>query len=200
MQKKDTSSGNVSLECKIQEKSFQAQKLTPTLRLILFYFTCKGIIVSMGDGRNCILWWARCWAYQLAPRQTANNYIDEGDGFLADSICQDGYIMNFFFRNFPHQSIMLTKDTLQHMLMCCSFLTCLRKKSHGWARQFVHEGIVSMGCLYWKNQVKIHGVVHKSGRGVPGCVLQETKKSKWSCTGVGNIQGCYSINVPMSAC
>jgi hypothetical protein len=86
------------------------------------------------------------------------NYIDEGDGFLADSICQDGYIMNFFFRNFPHQSIMLTKDTPQHMLMCCSFLTCLRKKSHGWARQFVHEGIVSMGCLYWKNQVKIHGV------------------------------------------
>ena len=106
------------------------------------------------------------------------NYIDEGDGFLADSICQDGYIMNFFFRNFPHQSIMLTKDTPQHMLMCCSFLTCLRKKSHGWARQFVHEGIVSMGCLYWKNQVKIHGVVHKSGRGVPGCVLQETKKIK----------------------
>jgi hypothetical protein len=34
-----------------------------------------------------------------------------------------------------------------------------------------------MGAYTGKNQVKIHGVVCESGRGAPGCVLQETKKN-----------------------
>ena len=29
------------------------------------------------------------------------NYKDEGDGFLTDSLCQDGYTYSFYFRNMP---------------------------------------------------------------------------------------------------
>ncbi len=105
------------------------------------------------------------------------NYKDEGDGFLADSICQDGYTWNFYFRN-VHPPKHYVDQGYSPTHACMLFLfDSLEKKNHivGLDNLFMSAKL-AWGAYTGIKQVKIHGVVHKSGRGVPGCVLQETKK------------------------
>jgi hypothetical protein len=81
------------------------------------------------------------------------NYKDEGDGFLFDSIAEAGYTFCFFFCNRPTPSHYLRQDNLFMSAKLCA------------------------GAYNGENQVQIHGVVRKNGRGVPPCVMQEFQKN-----------------------
>jgi len=106
------------------------------------------------------------------------NYKDEGDGFLADSICQDGYTWNFYFRNVPPPKHYVDKGYSPTHARVLFLFDSLEKKNHivGLDNLFMSAKL-AWGAYTGKNQVMIHGVVRKTGRGVPGCVLQETRKN-----------------------
>jgi hypothetical protein len=107
------------------------------------------------------------------------NYKKEGDGFLADSICKEGYTYSFFFRNQPAPAHYLNQGfspTHSRVLFLFDTLPC---KNHaiGLDNLFMSAKL-AWGAYTRKNQVKIHGVVRRHNRGVPACVFQEDKTRK----------------------
>jgi hypothetical protein len=99
----------------------------------------------------------------------------EGDGFLADSICE-GYTYSFFFRNQPAPAHYLNQGfspTQSCVLFLFDTLPC---KNHviGLDNLFMSAKL-AWGAYTSKNQVKIHGVVRRHNRGVPACAFQEDK-------------------------
>jgi hypothetical protein len=75
-------------------KELQAQKLTPTFRLILYMQKVSMVAWDMGEIVFCneqyVGFTGNCQEKQRI------NYKDVGDGFLANSIFQDGYTWNFY--------------------------------------------------------------------------------------------------------
>lgn len=106
------------------------------------------------------------------------NYKDEGDGFLTDSLCQDGYTYSFYFRNMPAPKKYLDKGFSPTHSRVLFLFDTLKDKNHvvGLDNLFMSAKL-AYGAYTGKNQVKIHGVVRKTHRGVPTCVFQETKKN-----------------------
>jgi hypothetical protein len=107
------------------------------------------------------------------------NCKKEGDGFLADSICKEGYTYSFFFRNQPAPAYYLNKGyspTHSRVLFLFDTLPC---NNHviGLDNLFMSAKL-AWGAYNGKNKVKIHGVVRRHNRGIPSCVLQEDKTRK----------------------
>ena len=101
-------------------------------------------------------------------------YKSKGDGFQADALCEDGFCLQFYFRNdlanveytktglLPfHSRVMTLFDSVEDDYHICgmdnlfNYVTfCKRVWNH-------------------KRKSKVHGVTRKGMRGIPGCVVQE---------------------------
>ena len=106
-------------------------------------------------------------------------YKAEGDGFQLDALCEDGFCFQFYFRNDPtnveyvktglsplHSRVMKLFDSVEDDYHVCgmdnlynSVTFCKRAWNH-------------------KRELNVHGVTRKCMRGIPGCVVQEEKKSQ----------------------
>mmetsp|Transcript_43733 Transcript_43733/g.64212 ORF Transcript_43733/g.64212 Transcript_43733/m.64212 type:complete len:448 (-) Transcript_43733:705-2048(-) len=107
-------------------------------------------------------------------------YKKEGDGFLADTICGDGYTYAFFFR---HQQV---TSKMQDGLKCSplhvrvSALCSQLPDKHytlGMDNLYMSTKLARL-CYSIKQKVMIHGVTCPSLRGIPPIVKQEEVKRK----------------------
>jgi hypothetical protein len=106
------------------------------------------------------------------------NYKDEGDGFLVDSVAESGFTYCFFFRNQPAPSNYIRQGYSPTHARVLYLFDLLPSKNHviGLDNLFMSAKLC-IGAYKGKNQVQIHGVVRRNGRGVPTCVLQEFQKN-----------------------
>jgi hypothetical protein len=126
------------------------------------------------------------------------NYKDEGDGFLTDSIADSGYTYCFFFRNQPAPAHYVRQGYSPTHARVLHLFDLLPSKNHiiGLDNLFMSAKLC-IGAYKGKNQVQIHGVVRKNGRGVPSCVLQEFQKNPKEADKVrGTIKAAVLDNDP----
>ena len=107
------------------------------------------------------------------------NYKDEGDGFLVDSVAESGFTYCFFFRNQPAPNHYIRQGYSPTHARVLHLFDLLPSKNHviGLDNLFMSVKLCT-GAYSGKNQVQIHGVVRRTGRGVPPCVLQEFQKNQ----------------------
>ena len=102
-----------------------------------------------------------------------------GDGIQCDAIADDGYTYDFYFRSEPvdkkwlSMGLSCTHARLMHMY------SKLKDVGHENKMDNLFNSVNLARHTYSLPQkVKIHGVIRKSGRGVPACVFQEDVKGK----------------------
>ena len=107
-------------------------------------------------------------------------YKKEGDGFLADTICGDGYTYSFFFRHQQVTSKLLDglKCSPLHarVIALCSQLPD-RYYTLGMDNLYMSSKLARL-CYSIDQKVMIHGVTRPSLRGIPPIVKQEEVKRK----------------------
>ena len=102
-------------------------------------------------------------------------YKAEGDGFLADCICSDGYTFSFYFRHQPdppeRQNRQGDYSPLHRRVL--SMISDLPDKNYtlGMDNLF-NSAKLARAAKKMPARVMTHGVVRVSGRGVPKCVIQ----------------------------
>jgi len=107
------------------------------------------------------------------------SYKREGDGFLFDAICEDGYTYTIFARNMPalkkyidkklsaiNSCILFMVDQLQSQYHVCGMVNLFN------SARFCKEAFIS------RNKVMVHGVTRRANRGLPECVVQWEEKTK----------------------
>ena len=107
------------------------------------------------------------------------SYKREGDGFLFDAICEDGYTYTIFARNMPalkkyidkklsaiNSCILFMVDQLQSQCHVCRMVNLFN------SARFCKEAFIS------KNKVMVHGVTRRANRALPECVVQWEEKTK----------------------
>jgi hypothetical protein len=112
-----------------------------------------------------------------------------GDGLQADCIADDRYIWNFIFCNEPSNPNLLAQGycpmhcRLLHMFCnlcesyhCCTMDNLFNLVKHGRA------------AFTLSKPVLVHGVLRKSGRGCPPCVIQEEKIGKHAKAAWGTVK------------
>lgn len=110
-------------------------------------------------------------------------YKAEGDGFLADCICSDGYTYNFYFRHQRDPPGIRRGTPLENMSplhqRVLSLISQLPHKNYtlGMDNLF-NSAKLARAAKNMPQRVMTHGVVRVSGRGVPSCVLQKEVSKK----------------------
>ncbi|KAK3238936.1 hypothetical protein CYMTET_51093 [Cymbomonas tetramitiformis] len=100
----------------------------------------------------------------------------EGDGFLADCICEGGYTWTFHFRRDPLPISSLEKDAADLHNRC---LMLLERFPFDWNCVWMDNLFISRRFMQWgyKRNVLMVGVARASGRGVPDSVVQVEAKT-----------------------
>jgi hypothetical protein len=98
----------------------------------------------------------------------------EGDGFMADALCDDGYCYQIYMRNDPAPAQGLSPLIARTMAL----FDALRDEYHqvGMDNLYNSAGFCR-AAFHHKNKVLCHGVTRRRGRGIPLCVLQEEVKN-----------------------
>ena len=106
-------------------------------------------------------------------------YRDEGDGFQADALCEDGFCFQFYFRNDP-ENAEYTKIGLSPLHSRVMTLFDLVEDNHHVCGIENLYNYVTFFKRTWnhKRKFKVHGVTRKGMRGIPGCVVQEEQKQR----------------------
>lgn len=111
-------------------------------------------------------------------------YKKEGDGFLVDAICFDGYTYGFCFRNQPVSNVDAAFKTYKLSPLHLRVLALLlklkgRHYTIGMDNLFMSAKLCRV-ALQCKSKVMLHGVTRPSMRGIPQCVKQKevSKKSE----------------------
>ena len=108
------------------------------------------------------------------------SFKNEGDGFMADALCSDGYTYNFHFRHqAPSQKFIKQGLSPLHSRVC-GLISQLPAKNYTVTMDNLYNSAKFCRVLLSMDQkVMAHGVARMSGRGVPKLVLQKevTKKS-----------------------
>ncbi|KAK3288696.1 hypothetical protein CYMTET_3835 [Cymbomonas tetramitiformis] len=104
-------------------------------------------------------------------------YKKEGDGFLADCICDSGYTWTFHFRHDP-TPMPLTQKHASDLHNRCLYL--IKRLKFQWTRIYMDNLFTSRRFLQWgyEEKVLMAGVARATARGVPDCVVQVEAKSK----------------------
>ena len=113
-------------------------------------------------------------AHGLALRIT---YIQEGDGYQSDAICEDGYTFSFYFRH-GDAPVLLERFNDLHLLATAKHVVyLLLKLPHLWTHVFV-DNLFNSCKLYtaaYRAKKLCHRVVRHHGRGVPEHVVQKAE-------------------------
>lgn len=101
-------------------------------------------------------------------------YKREGDGFLADCICSDGYTYIFYFRHQPpSEKIMKTWNCSALHARVLALLSQLPEKNYWLTMDNLFNSCkLSKLAMAMPQKVMTHGVVRSEGRGVPKVVKQ----------------------------
>ena len=107
-------------------------------------------------------------------------YKAEGDGFLADCICSDGYTYSFHFRHQPaSQKIMEACGCSPLHTRVIGLISQLPDKGYTLGMDNLYMSTKLCRLAYSMEQkVMIHGVTRPSLRGIPPCIKQEEVKRK----------------------
>ena len=103
-----------------------------------------------------------------------------GDGIQTDCIADDGYTWDFYFCNEPVDKEMLAKGNCP--MHCCllHMYGNLQDSGHGCKMDNLFNSVKLVCSTYSLDKpVLIHGVLRKSGRGAPPCIMQEEQTGKW---------------------
>ncbi len=102
-----------------------------------------------------------------------------GDGIQADCIADDGYTLDFYFRNEPVDKNLLTQGFCPMHCHLIHMFKNLKDIGHECKMDNLFNSVNLARAAYSLPQkVKIHGVIWKSGRGVPPLVFQDEAKEK----------------------
>ena len=102
-----------------------------------------------------------------------------GDGIQGDCIADDGYTWDFYFRNEPIDKDLLAKGFCPMHCRLLHMFGNLRESGHGCKMDnLFHSVKLALAAHALDQKVKVHGVLRKSGRGCPPCVIQEEKTGK----------------------
>ena len=108
-------------------------------------------------------------------------YKKEGDGFLADCICSDGYTYSFHFRHQPaSQKIMRQMDCSPLHARVLGLISQLPGKYYTLGMDNLYNSTKLCRLAYGMPQkVMVHGVTRPSLRGIPSIIKQDivTRKS-----------------------
>ncbi|KAK3251406.1 hypothetical protein CYMTET_21062 [Cymbomonas tetramitiformis] len=104
-------------------------------------------------------------------------YKKEGDGFLADCLCDDGYTWTFHFRHDP-TPLPLTQQQASDLHNRCLLL--VKRLKFDWNRIWMDNLFTSRRFIQWGYQEKVlmGGVARPHARGVPESVIQSEARSK----------------------
>ena len=97
-----------------------------------------------------------------------------GDGLQTDAIADDGYTYDFYFRNEPVPQKWLDAGFCAMHARLLHMFENLPDVGHQCKMDNLFVSVLLARAAYsLPSKVKIHGVIRKSGRGVPPAVLQE---------------------------
>ena len=103
----------------------------------------------------------------------------EGDEFMADALCDDGYFYQIYFRNDPAPKKYLDMGLSPLLARTMTLFDALRDEYHCCGMDNLYNSAAFCRHVYiHKNTVLVHGVTRKWGRGIPNCVLQEEVKNR----------------------
>ena len=106
-------------------------------------------------------------------------YKKEGDGFMADCICSDGYTYNFHFRHQPPSQKLIQLGLSPLHSRVAGLVSQLPDQNYTLGMDNLYNSAKFFRYLYsTKQKVMGHGVTRPSGRGVPKCVFQKEMTSK----------------------
>ena len=103
----------------------------------------------------------------------------EGDGFMADALCDDGYCYQIYMRNDPAPVKYLKQGLSPLLARTMKLFDALKDEYHqvGMDNLYNSAGFCRAAFNH-KMKVLCHGVTRKGGRGIPSCVLQEEVSGK----------------------
>ena len=106
-------------------------------------------------------------------------YKNEGDGFQADALCQEGFTFQVFMRNDPAPIKYLNQGLSPLHSRVMSLFDCLQDCHHHCAMDNLYNSAnFCRAAVNHPKQVLCHGVTRKGGRGIPPSVLQEEATTK----------------------
>ena len=101
-------------------------------------------------------------------------YKNEGDGFMADCICSDGYTYNFHFRHQAPSKKLLDLGLSPLHARVIGLVSQLPNKNYTLSMDNLYNSAKFFRYLQSMDQkVMGHGVTRPTGRGVPKCVVQK---------------------------
>ena len=107
-------------------------------------------------------------------------YKKEGDGFLADCICSDGYTFAFHFRHQDASKKIM--DTFKCSPLHARVLGLISQLPHKYYTlgmdNLYNSAKLCRLCYFMDQKVMVHGVTRPSLRGIPQIVKQEEVKRK----------------------
>jgi hypothetical protein len=102
-----------------------------------------------------------------------------GDGIQTDAIADDGYTWDFYFRNEPSSPELLAQGFCPMHCRLLHMFSNLRESYHTCTMDNLFNSVKLARAAYsLPKPVLVHGVLRKSGRGCPPCVIQEEKLRK----------------------
>ena len=109
----------------------------------------------------------------------------EGYGFMADSLCDNGYCYHIYFRNDPTPKKYLDMGLSPLLARTRTLFDAIRDEYHCYGMDNLYNSDAFCRHAYnHNNKVLVHGVTLKWGRGIPDYVLQEEVKNRHAQIGV----------------
>ena len=107
------------------------------------------------------------------------SYKKEGDGFLADTLCESGYTYTIYLRNMPPPKHYVDKGCSALHARVLFMFDQLKSKYHVCGLDNLYNSVkFCRDAFTGKNKVMVHGVARKHGRGVPNCTIQDEVANK----------------------
>ena len=104
-------------------------------------------------------------------------YKNEGDGFQADALAQEGYCYQFHMRNDPAPRKYSAYSPL-HARVMALFDSLEEKYHHAGFDNLYNSASFCRASFNHNKKVLCHGVTRKGGRGIPDCVKQDEVKNR----------------------
>ena len=120
-----------------------------------------------------------CMQGRSEYKTRCGKYKRIGDGIQADCMADDGYTFDFYFRNEPVDQKWLDLGmSPMHARLLHMFGNLTDIGHEPSMDNLFHSVLFSRMSYSIPQKVKVNGVIRKSNRGVPPCVLQEEKSGK----------------------
>jgi hypothetical protein len=123
-----------------------------------------------------------------------------GDGLQCDCLADDGYTWDFYFRNEPSDPDLLAQGFCPMHCRLLHMFCNLREHYHCCTMDNLFNSVKLARAAYsLPKPVLVHGVLRKSGRGCPPCVLQEEKIGKHADAARGTVKAAVLKGDSMSS-